>query len=78
MHEALRRAVRDFRMGMDGSGSAALIEFVDAFSREITAGRVKNAGELMPVLSEILAAQGRGDYLYVADLLEYEVARRLK
>jgi hypothetical protein len=79
MHDALATAVRAFRLGMDGDGNDALVQFIDALSRALVQGtlRVPEA-ELLPLLALALQAQQRGDLLRVADLLEFEIGPRLQ
>jgi hypothetical protein len=76
MNETLRSAVTFFRFGMEGTANAAFTKLLDGLSPYL-ARRPDKTDELVPVLREVLAAQSRGDYLYVADLLEYELGPRL-
>ncbi len=74
MIKLLEQAIEQFRMGMEGSGSAAFIRFIDAFQKELAREQANMQLEsLMPFLQQIIQAQSRGDYLHVADLLEYEI-----
>jgi len=81
LREPLRQAVLHFRLGLDGEGSSHLAAFIDGlFSllEDPTSGlSPAEIGELAPHLGPIAAAQARGDLLYVADLLEHELGRRL-
>jgi len=85
---ALHAAVRAFRVGMEAQGNDHLIAFVNHLAEVLSAARHKppdGAGkehlppqaEILPFLETALAAQERGDFLFVADLLEYEIAPRL-
>ncbi|MDJ0764478.1 MAG: hypothetical protein QNJ97_15990 [Myxococcota bacterium] len=74
MISLLEDAVRMFRIGMEASGSDALIRFVDAFEAHFREQADKTrATALAPILNNIIQAQVSGDFLYVADLLEYEL-----
>jgi hypothetical protein len=77
--EILRTSVRQFRLGMEGAGSASLVKLVDALLNLLAAPeRSQLSTRLLPLLKDIIAAQQRGDYLYIADILEYEILPDLK
>ena len=70
----LQRAARSFRLGMEAQGNAAFVAFVDALLPELARpARAALAAALAPLLPEVVAAQKRGDFLRVADLLEHEL-----
>ena len=69
--ENLREAISAFRLGIDAQGSAALVKFIDHLSRNMQEN-VSLFGEAESnVLTNIVEAQSRSDFIYVADLLEY-------
>jgi hypothetical protein len=75
--DALRRSAQSFRLGMEAEGSTHLAAFVDAVI-ELSAGEARiGAGELDALCGQVVAAQERGDVLFVADLLEHELLPRL-
>lgn len=73
MFEILEQAYVAFRLGQEGAGSDALVRFVDAIEGEIKRGFVIDE-RFASLIQHTLAAQGRGDYLRVADLLEFELS----
>ncbi len=73
----LAKAVRAFRLGMEAEGNEALIALIDALAADLSKALAAPDHELAGLLERILAAQARGDFLCVADLLEHELARRV-
>lgn len=73
---ALDAAARDFRLGMEAAGNECFVSFVDALM-VVLADPGPEDEALAVWLPEIVAAQERGDFLRVADVLEYEVRGRL-
>jgi hypothetical protein len=70
------RAADAFRLGEEATGSSHLAELVEHLS-ELAAegdGRIEGLGE---ALEDIARAQGRGDFLRVADVLEFVLAPAL-
>lgn len=71
--EHLREAVIAFRLGIEGQGSDRLAKFIDCLLPMLQ-GATSGLGATETALLEALfAAQSRGDFLYVADLLEFEL-----
>lgn len=76
--QPLERAARSFRLGMEAQGNEACVALIDALLAEIARpDQAHLAVALAPLLPEVVAAQGRGDFLRVADLLEHELRPRL-
>jgi hypothetical protein len=74
MKADLDRAVRCFREGALAAGSDALVRFIDGFSRVVAgASNPRDRDVLARVLKALAEAQERGDFNYVADLLEFEL-----
>jgi hypothetical protein len=73
LREMLERTVSELRLGREGSGSAALARFLDELWAGLKQQEIRVSPELEQVLQETLQAQHRGDFLYVADLMEYEL-----
>jgi hypothetical protein len=68
------RTVSSFRVGMTGRGNDALVSFVTLLQARLdAAGSDEKAHPFLPHLGEIIAAQERGDWLKIADLLEFEL-----
>lgn len=65
-------AARAFRLGLEAQGNEALAAFVDAL---VSSGAVPE--ELGGAIGEVVEAQGRRDWLAVADGLEHDLAPRL-
>jgi len=75
--EALKAAASAFRLGIEAQASENLVEFIDLLTPLVQNPIYPYREEMNTVLAELLAAQSRKDYLYVADLLEYELAKCL-
>ena len=74
MLDDLKQAVIQFRLGMDGGGNAALVAFIDKLLLSMAATETAPLGpQALSLLKEIITGQQRGDFLYVADILEYEI-----
>ena len=67
----LDSAVRCFRLGIEGEGSRHLIAFIDALEPLLNGAAGAELQRINPILNLIVQAQGRKDFLGVADLLEY-------
>ncbi len=70
---ATRSTANLFRLGMQGRANATLIDLVDGLTELLADAPVEQAGPVGALLSEVVAAQERGDVLRVADLLEFEL-----
>ncbi len=68
----LDAAVRCFRLGIEGEGSHHLIAFIDALAPLLATASPDDLLRINPILNRIVEAQGRKDFLGVADFLEYE------
>ena len=75
--DAMIQAALAFRLGRDGEGNETLSVFIDRLLRVIPKMEHLHMGEFQTVLELMLCAQERGDYLLVADLLEYELSKLL-
>lgn len=69
---------RSLRLGMEAQGCAALVHCIDQLMSHLSDFSPEVAVRLPALLEPALAAQGRKDYLLVADLLEYELAPLLQ
>lgn len=70
----LHRAAEAFRVGAEASGSVALMEMLDSLEQITTHPMVEtNLPGIAECLGGVLAAQSRGDWTGVADLLQYQV-----
>lgn len=72
--EGLGRVVLAFRLGHDGEGNELLGRFIDGLLRLLPSVNPSQMNGIQIVLVPMLQAQERGDYLFLADLLEYELA----
>ncbi len=75
MIHVIGEAARSFRLGQESAGSDAMVRIVDSLG--FLAEDPARSAALLPVIQLILSAQGRGDYLLVADLLLHELAPAL-
>ncbi|MFV2055951.1 MAG: hypothetical protein ACC707_05750 [Thiohalomonadales bacterium] len=69
--------IESFRLGREGQGSAALRNLINLILPTLEKHKAEIAQDDILLLSSIIAAQERGDYLYVADLLEYQFPRSI-
>ena len=77
--QVARAVARHFRLGEVAMGSSRLAELVDGLQGLVGEGLAREAAEgLLSLLEMIVDAQARGDYLLVADLLEYEAIKILE
>ncbi len=78
MEAILEEAVRQLRLGMEAAGSASLVALIDELLKRManpTASPLLQSD--LPLLKDLIAGQNRGDFLYVADILEYEIRPRI-
>lgn len=76
--EQLEQTIRSLRLGCEGAAGEWLTDFIDCFTRQLTEQRIQVDGAMLnQLLNIIIQAQGRGDALLIADLLEYEIAPML-
>jgi hypothetical protein len=69
-----RDVVRGFRLAEDAQAHSALVALIDALAPRLGDARlIQHNAAIMPILQQILDAQQRGDTLWIADLLEYEL-----
>lgn len=78
LHQHIHAVVHALRLGRSAEGNDALAEFLQQLSIALTGPLGSQAPLLLPALRALLQAQEQGDFLYVADLLEYELAPRLQ
>ncbi|MEQ1892879.1 MAG: hypothetical protein ABL998_10080 [Planctomycetota bacterium] len=69
-----RAAAHAYRLGMNGQASAELAVVLDGLIAGLTRFPAELA-RLQPLLGELSSAQQRGDWLALADVLEFELAR---
>jgi hypothetical protein len=77
IHRELKGAADSFRLGREAEGNAALTRLIERLQAELGAAGPDAMTPLFPTLRAIMAAQERGDWLFVADLLEHELGRML-
>ena len=75
--DALRATVAAFRLGMEAQASENLLKVIDFITPLVQNPIYQHRKNMNAVLTELLAAQMRKDYLYAADLLEYELTKWL-
>ena len=66
-------AVEAFRLGMEGRGSDAMMRLMDCMAPLLESNAADFGANEAELLRLIVDAQQRGDYIFVADLLEYMV-----
>ncbi len=64
----------DFRLGMEAQAGENLVALIDMLPQMFESGSGVDAMRLNALLTAMFAAQSRRDYIYLADLLQYELA----
>lgn len=77
-HNHLLKATADaFRLGIEGQASENMIKLIDSLAPFVQNPACPNRGEINSLLTKMIEAQSRKDYLHTADLLEFELSRWL-
>jgi hypothetical protein len=78
LHQVVIATAHSYRVGCDAQGHETFLMLIQGLD-ELLNGPVNHpeCHEITQLLPHILAAQGRGDTLALADLLEHELAPRL-
>ncbi len=63
-----------FRLGMEAQGSEDMIALIDTLPHLLAECNEADVKQLNKMLSAMQTAQLRKDYLYLADILKYELA----
>ena len=63
--------IDSFRLGKEAQGSATLVEFIDCLTPKMSTCVSDLSQDDITIVKELLSAQAKCDYLYVADILEY-------
>jgi hypothetical protein len=71
---ALEEVVEAYRLGMEGQASEHLVKLIDLLSPVLAKATSEQALRINPLLANAISAIERKDYLYVADMFEYEIA----
>ena len=75
---AAQRTANLLRLAMEGPANEALVTFVDGMTELLANAPLELADPIGSVLVEDVSAQGRGDVLRVADLVEFELRPLLR
>ena len=74
MSPLFQRVVSAYRSGFYIDGNVFLIQLMDDFIRLAQANQhIRRAPAVSLIISDITRAQAFGDYLHIADLLQYEI-----
>jgi hypothetical protein len=66
--------VRAFRLGEDAQANTSLVALIDALASALALPPLaQHNAQILPALQQILDAQMRGDTLWIADLIAYEL-----
>lgn len=78
MKDEIRMSARHMRLGEIAAGNMVLSRIVDELGELLQKPQMsENQADLLFLIRMIIDAMERGDHLYVADLLEYELASLL-
>jgi hypothetical protein len=75
---ALASVVNAYRLGMEGLAGEQLVGLIDAVGDLLGKAPPDLVLKLNPILTEALGAIERKDYLWAADIFEYEIAPLLE
>ena len=67
----LENIINSFRLGREAQGSAAMVEFIDCLTPKMTKFASDLSQDDIAIVNELISAQSRCDFLYIADILEY-------
>ena len=68
-----------FRLGMDAKANDTFAKFMDSLAQQLPSlPSHVDVNSLNHYLNQMFLAQSRADYLYLADLLEYEIGPQLQ
>ena len=73
-HQMILSTAISFRLGMEAQASEGLVALIDALPQVLADCSEIDTARLNLILATMLAAQSRKDYIYLADLLQYELA----
>jgi hypothetical protein len=71
---ALEEVVEAYRLGMEGQASEHLVKLIDLLTPILAKGPPEMVMRINPLLANAISAIERKDYLYSADMFEYEIA----
>ena len=72
-------ASKAFRLGMDAYASTLLTKIIDNIMNIIKEDMQNNElKDFSALIQDIMESQNRADYLYLADLLDFELRRYIK
>jgi hypothetical protein len=77
LHSELKAAADLFRLGREAEGNTAFARVVERLQAELGDAGAATLAPLFPTLEAIVSAQERSDWLFVADLLEYQLGKML-
>jgi len=75
---AATEAAHGYRTGAEAQASESMIQVIDLLAETLPSMPEKTIIQLNQVLSEIFSAQQRSDFIWAADMLEYELCPRLQ
>jgi hypothetical protein len=67
----ISEVIESFRLGREGQGSAVLTKLIDEFIPRMEQYAAELTENDVALFDTMFTAQQRGDYLFVADILEY-------
>lgn len=74
MHTLMHQIILSFRLGMDAKANDLFAKFMDELVSKLPAlSHDLDVVKLNNYLNQIFLAQTQADYLYLADLIEYEI-----
>jgi hypothetical protein len=71
---ALEEVVEAYRLGMEGQASEHLVKLIDLLTPVLAKAPSEQVLRINPLLANAISAIEHKDYLYVADIFEYEIA----
>ncbi len=75
---AATAAAHSYRTGAEAQASESMIRVIDLLGEQLPAMTEETITRINQILSEIFSAQQRSDFLWAADMLEYELCPLLR
>ena len=70
----LEEVVEAYRLGMEGQASEHLVKLIDLLTSVLAKATSEQVLRINALLANAISAIEHKDYLYVADIFEYEIA----
>ena len=70
----MQQVAHQFRLGYEGAANASLVELIDQIPQAADKLQPEQKHQLANLVNTIVEAQQRHDTIYIADIIEYQLA----